>query len=94
LDWGCGGSRSRILSTFILFVPKTSPTLWPTTWKKRNVSAFTKGKGVRRAEVRKRLAAESRVLDFFDAPPVRGGTGATVVLLGPIQNPKSKIQNR
>lgn len=53
-----------------------------------------KGKGVRRAEVRKRLAAESRVLDFFDAPPGRGGTGATVVLLGPIQNPRSKIQNR
>lgn len=50
-----------------------------------------KGMGVRRAEVRKRLAAESRVLEFFDAPPERGGMGATVVVLGPIQNPKSKI---
>jgi dsDNA-specific endonuclease/ATPase MutS2 len=51
-----------------------------------------KGIGVRRAEVRKRLAAESRVLDFFDAPPDRGGLGATVVVVG--RNPKSKIQNR
>jgi dsDNA-specific endonuclease/ATPase MutS2 len=50
-----------------------------------------KGMGVRRAEVRKRLAAESRVLDFFDAPPDRGGLGATVVVVGPIQDPKSKI---
>jgi dsDNA-specific endonuclease/ATPase MutS2 len=50
-----------------------------------------KGIGVRRAEVRKRLAAESRVLNFFDAPPDRGGMGATVVILDSIQNPKSKI---
>jgi dsDNA-specific endonuclease/ATPase MutS2 len=48
-----------------------------------------KGIGVRRAEVRKRLAAESRVLNFFDAPPDRGGMGATVVVVAPI--PKSKI---
>lgn len=47
-----------------------------------------KGIGVRRAEVRKLLAAESRVLEFFDAPPDRGGHGATVVILGPIDNPK------
>ena len=45
-----------------------------------------KGIGVRRAEVRKLLAAESRVLEFFDAPPERGGHGATVVVLGPIDN--------
>jgi dsDNA-specific endonuclease/ATPase MutS2 len=50
-----------------------------------------KGIGVRRAEVRKRLATESRVLNFFDAPPDRGGHGATVVVLNPIQDPKSKI---
>jgi len=50
-----------------------------------------KGIGVRRAEVRKRLAADSRVLSFFDAPPDRGGMGATVVVLDSIQNPKSKI---
>ena len=50
-----------------------------------------KGIGVRRAEVRKRLAADSRVLSFFDAPPERGGIGATVVVLDSIQNPKSKI---
>ena len=35
-----------------------------------------KGIGVRRA---------------YDASPDRGGHGATVVVLGPIQNPKSKI---
>jgi DNA-nicking Smr family endonuclease len=50
-----------------------------------------KGMGVRRAEVRKRLASQPRVLEFFDAPPDRGGLGATVVVLRPIQNPKSKI---
>jgi dsDNA-specific endonuclease/ATPase MutS2 len=47
-----------------------------------------KGIGVRRAEVRKLLAAQSRVLEFFDAPPDRGGHGATVVILGPIDNLK------
>jgi dsDNA-specific endonuclease/ATPase MutS2 len=47
-----------------------------------------KGIGVRRAEVRKRLAAESRVLDFFDAPPDRGGMGATIVVLAPDLNSK------
>jgi DNA-nicking Smr family endonuclease len=50
-----------------------------------------KGIGVRRAQVRKRLAAQPRVLDFFDAPPDRGGMGATVVILAPIENLKSKI---
>ena len=47
-----------------------------------------KGIGVRRAEVRKWLAAQPRVLEFFDAPPDRGGHGATVVILGPIDNLK------
>jgi dsDNA-specific endonuclease/ATPase MutS2 len=50
-----------------------------------------KGIGVRRAEVRKRLAANPRVVDFYDASPDRGGLGATVVVLDSIQNPKSKI---
>ena len=50
-----------------------------------------KGIGVRRAEVRKRLAASPRVVNFYDAPPERGGHGATVVVLGPIQNSKSRI---
>ena len=40
-----------------------------------------KGKGVRRAEVLRLLSRDSRVADFFDAPPQRGGSGATVVLL-------------
>jgi DNA-nicking Smr family endonuclease len=42
-----------------------------------------KGTGVRRAEVRKLLGARADVLEFFDAAPERGGTGATVVLLAP-----------
>lgn len=40
-----------------------------------------KGKGVRRAEVRRILSRDSRVVEFFDAPPGRGEFGATVVLL-------------
>lgn len=40
-----------------------------------------KGKGVRRAEVRRLLAGDDRVADAFDAPPERGGFGATVVVL-------------
>jgi DNA-nicking Smr family endonuclease len=46
-----------------------------------------KGKGVRRAEVRRWLATSPHALDFFDAAPERGGVGATIVVL----NPKSKI---
>lgn len=46
-----------------------------------------KGKGVRRAEVRRWLLGHPLVLDFFDAGPERGGMGATIVML----NPKSKI---
>jgi len=33
--------------------------------------------------VRRLLAAHSEVAEFFDAPPARGGTGATVVILKP-----------
>jgi DNA-nicking Smr family endonuclease len=40
-----------------------------------------KGTGSRRAEVRRLLARRTDVLDFSDAPPERGGFGATVVLL-------------
>lgn len=40
-----------------------------------------KGKGVRRAELRRLLARDSRVAEVFDAPPERGGFGATIVLL-------------
>ena len=46
-----------------------------------------KGKGVRRAEVRRWLASSPVVQDFFDAGPERGGMGATIVVL----SPKSKI---
>jgi len=40
-----------------------------------------KGTGARRAEVRRFLATRADVVDFFDAPPERGGPGATVVVL-------------
>jgi DNA-nicking Smr family endonuclease len=40
-----------------------------------------KGKGVRRAEIRRLLAADARVAEVFDAPPERGGMGATIVIL-------------
>jgi DNA-nicking Smr family endonuclease len=40
-----------------------------------------KGIGVRRAEVRRLLAARADVAGYFDAPPERGGAGATVVVL-------------
>ena len=48
-----------------------------------------KGKGVRRAEVRRLLSADARVADAFDAPPERGGFGATVVVLKAVGGPKS-----
>jgi len=40
-----------------------------------------KGTGARRAEVRRLLARRTDVLESSDAPPERGGFGATVVLL-------------
>jgi len=40
-----------------------------------------KGTGARRAEVRRLLARREDVLAFDDAPPERGGFGATVVVL-------------
>jgi DNA-nicking Smr family endonuclease len=42
-----------------------------------------RGRGVRRAEVRRVLARLSEVATFADAPPERGGWGATVVELYP-----------
>jgi DNA-nicking Smr family endonuclease len=43
-----------------------------------------KGKGVRRAEIRRLLANDVRVAEIFDAPPERGGMGATIVILRPL----------
>lgn len=42
-----------------------------------------KGIGVRRAEVRLLLASRTDVASFGDAPPERGGMGATLVVLKP-----------
>ena len=42
-----------------------------------------KGRGVRRAEVRRLLASDARVAEVFDAPPDRGGMGASIVILRP-----------
>ncbi|HKA35529.1 MAG TPA: Smr/MutS family protein [Thermoanaerobaculia bacterium] len=40
-----------------------------------------KGKGVRRAEVLRFLSSHRLAAQFFDAPPERGGSGATIVIL-------------
>ena len=40
-----------------------------------------RGKGVQRAEIRRLLESHRLVEEFFDAPPQRGGGGATVVRL-------------
>ena len=40
-----------------------------------------RGMGAQRANVRALLAAHPLVVRFFDAPPERGGWGATVVVL-------------
>jgi DNA-nicking Smr family endonuclease len=40
-----------------------------------------RGRGVQRAAVQSLLARHPLVARFFDAPPERGGWGATVVLL-------------
>jgi DNA-nicking Smr family endonuclease len=42
-----------------------------------------KGIGVRRALVQRLLAAHDDVLESFDAPPERGGFGATIARLKP-----------
>ncbi len=40
-----------------------------------------RGKGVQRASVQRRLRTHPLVEEFFDAPPARGGWGATIVRL-------------
>ena len=42
-----------------------------------------RGQGVRRAELRRALAARDDVIDFRDASPASGGWGATLVVLSP-----------
>lgn len=42
-----------------------------------------RGIGVQRAAVRRLLAGRPDVAEFFDAPPGRGGAGATVVVFRP-----------
>ena len=42
-----------------------------------------RGRGVRRAEVRRLLAAREDVVSFRDAEPLSGGWGATIVVLAP-----------
>ena len=42
-----------------------------------------RGKGVQRAHIRRLLATHSLVEAFGDAPPERGGPGATIVRLRP-----------
>jgi DNA-nicking Smr family endonuclease len=42
-----------------------------------------RGRGFQRASVRSLLASLPYVVEAFDAPPGRGGWGATVVLLAP-----------
>ena len=42
-----------------------------------------RGRGVRRAEVHRALAARADVIAFHDAPPGSGGWGATLVRLAP-----------
>jgi len=42
-----------------------------------------RGKGVQRANIHRRLRKDPRVLRFEEAPPGRGGWGATLVWLRP-----------
>jgi hypothetical protein len=45
-----------------------------------------RGRGVQRAAIRQMLAKTAGVADFSDAPPARGGWGATVVRLHPAED--------
>lgn len=40
-----------------------------------------KGRGDRRAQVRRWLSVQPGIREFYDAPPERGGLGATIVVL-------------
>ena len=60
------------------------------TWRRRCEAGFTevrlihgRGIGVQREIVRSLLSRHPAVAAFFDAPPQRGGWGATVVRLHP-----------
>ncbi|MBI1728773.1 MAG: Smr/MutS family protein [Candidatus Rokubacteria bacterium] len=44
-----------------------------------------RGTGAQRASVQALLARHPQVERFFDAPPERGGWGATVVVLKPVE---------
>ncbi len=44
-----------------------------------------RGVGVQREIVRSLLSRHPSVLEFFDAPPERGGWGATIVRLAPLK---------
>ena len=46
-----------------------------------------KGIGVQRARVRRVLATLPEVVHVADAPPERGGVGATLVTLSPVASP-------
>ena len=45
-----------------------------------------RGRGVRRAEVRRLLASRADVREVRDAPPASGGWGATLVVLAPAKD--------
>jgi hypothetical protein len=45
-----------------------------------------RGRGVQRAAIRRALADAPGVAEFTDAPPSRGGWGATIVRLHPVQD--------
>jgi len=70
------------------FAPRDVPSVvaeYVATCQERNILALRlvhgKGKGVQRAVVWRALRALSAVASFGDAPPGRGGFGATVVTL-------------
>jgi len=48
-----------------------------------------RGRGVQRQRIRRRLARCPFVLAFADAPPARGGWGATLIWLRPTGAPES-----
>ena len=45
-----------------------------------------RGRGVQRAAIRRVLADAPEVAEFSDAPPTRGGWGATIVRLRPVED--------
>ncbi len=53
-----------------------------------------KGKSTLKWVVAKMLEAHSAVVDFYDAPPDRGGWGATLVELRPLKRKPVRFSNR